>query len=76
MPPTLRIASEADTDLLLGFMCEYYAFDGPMLKKPGVWDQASEAALTLRESGRYTLTIGISPFVRWSCDVFVGRNCG
>jgi hypothetical protein len=47
-----------------------------MLKKPGVRDQASEAALTLRESGRYTLTIGISPFVRWSGDVFVGRNSG
>jgi GNAT superfamily N-acetyltransferase len=28
MPPTLRIASEADTDLLLGFMREYYTFDG------------------------------------------------
>ena len=34
MQPTLRLATESDTDLLLDFMREYYAFDGHAFDPP------------------------------------------
>jgi hypothetical protein len=43
MEPSLRLATESDADLLLGFMREYYAFDGHTFDLP----QARAALLGL-----------------------------